>query len=173
MADPFLGEIQIYAFNFAPRGWAFCNGQTLPVAQNQALFALLGTTYGGNGTTNFLIPNLQARAPVHFGQGPGLTNYQQGQTGGQSAVTVLASQMPVHTHPLGVVASVPGNTSNPVGNRLGVAPAGIGNTYSGAGNAGGSGAAIPSAGGGQAHNNLQPFVTLSFCIALTGLFPSR
>jgi microcystin-dependent protein len=173
MADAFVGEIQIYAFGFPPRGWALCNGQLLPISQNQALFALLGTNYGGNGTTNFALPDLRNRVPIHPGTGTGLSGYVQGQTGGQGTVTVTQAQLPVHTHALGVVASVPGNTSNPVGNRLGVAPAGIGSTYSGAGNATGSTAATAAQGGGQAHTNLQPFMTLNFCIALQGIFPSR
>jgi microcystin-dependent protein len=172
MADPFLGEIQIYAFNFPPRGWAFCNGQILPINQNQALFALLGTTYGGNGTVNFALPNIQSRNAIHQGTGPGLSGYTMGQTSGSETVTVAASQMPVHNHGLGVVANTAGNQSNPVGNKLGQSPAGIGDVYGGAGATTGA-AALSSSGGGQPHTNRQPFLALSFCIALQGIFPSR
>jgi microcystin-dependent protein len=171
MADPFIGEIQIYAFDYAPKGWAFCNGQLQPIQQNQALFALLGTTYGGDGRITFALPNLQGRAPIHAGSGPGLSNYAQGETGGVPSVTLQTNQIPAHSHTLAVTANTPGNQSTPLNNRLGVAPTGLGNVYGGSGGAGGSGA-LPAQ-GGQSHNNLQPYLTLSFCIALQGLFPSR
>jgi len=172
MADPFLGEIQIYAFNFPPKGWATCDGQILAIAQNQALFSLLGTLYGGDGRTTFALPDLRERGPIHPGAGPGLSPYTQGQAGGSSTVALIQNQMPAHSHTLGVVAKSPGNQPMPIGNHFGVAPAGLGNTYGGSGGSGGSGVAIPPQGGAP-HNNLQPFLALSFCIALVGIFPPR
>jgi microcystin-dependent protein len=172
MAEAFIGEIQIYAFDFAPRNWALCNGQLLPINQNQALFSLLGTIYGGNGQVNFALPNLQSRTPIHPGTGPGLSTYVQGQVGGAENVTLSLAQTPVHTHSLGVVATTAADQSNPVGNKPGVASSGIGDVYGGGGAATGA-AAVPSQGAGQAHSNQQPYLTLNFCIALFGIFPSR
>ena len=172
MSTPFIGEIQIYAFDFAPRTWATCNGQLLPINQNQALFSLLGTTYGGNGQTTFALPDLRGRVAIHMGQGPGLSSYVQGQTGGEERHTLSSSEIPQHTHSLGVVDAA-GDAANPVGNRFGVAPSGVGNAYGGSGGSGGSSVAVPSQGGNQPHNNLQPYLALNFCIALEGIFPSR
>jgi microcystin-dependent protein len=174
MAEAFIGEIQIYAFDqrFGPRGWAQCNGQVLPIAQNQALFSLLGTMYGGNGTTNFALPDMRSRIPIHPGQGSGLSAYTQGQKAGVENVTLATNQIPAHNHTLGVVVNTVADQSNPVGNRLGVVPVGIGDVYGGAGATTGA-AALPSQGGGLGHTNQQPYLALNFCIALQGLFPSR
>jgi microcystin-dependent protein len=162
MGTPFLGEVKIVSFNFAPRGWAFCNGQLLPINQNQALFSILGTTYGGNGQTNFALPNLQGRVPVHVGQGIFL-----GQSSGEQAHTLTQSEMPAHTHlpnansgdankgpaannfwsKTGSYAATPNNTMNPAG--------------------------ITPTGGSQPHDNMTPYLTVNFIIALQGIFPSR
>jgi microcystin-dependent protein len=166
MAEPFLGEVKIVSFNFPPKGWAFCNGQLLPINQNQALFSLFGTTYGGNGQTTFALPDLRGQTPIHMGNG-----FTQGQTGGQESHTLTIAELPAHTH------TAQGTTSNadqpvPTGNLLGAAN----NMYTGA-NAGGltplEPTSISTAGGSQPHQNMQPFLTLSFCVALQGIFPSR
>jgi microcystin-dependent protein len=166
MAEPFLGEIRIMSFNFPPKGWALCNGQLLPINQNQPLFALFGTTYGGDGRVNFALPNLQGQTPIHIGGG-----FSQGQTGGEQNHTLSSAEMPAHAH----VAQ--GTTSNadqpiPTGNLLGAAN----NMYTGA-NAGNLTPLEPSSisalGGSQAHQNMQPYLTLSFCVALQGIFPSQ
>jgi microcystin-dependent protein len=172
MADPFMGEVKILAFNFAPKGWALCNGQTLNISQNSALFALLGTQYGGNGTTTFGLPNLQDRVAIHRGQGTGLSNYAQGQTGGGSTVTLTTNNIPSHTHTLAVVANTAATTGSPAGATFAGSNATIGNVYSGAGAATGSAVALPSQ-GGAAHSNEQPYLALNFCIATVGVFPSR
>jgi microcystin-dependent protein len=167
MSEPFLGEIRIFGFNFAPRGWAFCNGQLLAISQNTALFSLLGTTYGGNGQTTFALPNLQSRVPVHFGQGPGLSSYSLGQAAGVESVTLIASQLPAHNHT--VNASTQSDiTGNPTGNF----PAG-GASYDTTANTTMNGAMVGGGGGNQPHENLQPYLALNFCIALAGIFPSR
>jgi microcystin-dependent protein len=170
MSEPFLGEIRTFGFNFAPRGWAMCNGQLLSIAQNQALFALLGTTYGGNGTTNFALPNLQSRVGVHQGQGPGLSPYVIGEVSGSETVTLTTSQMPAHGHALIANAGTAG-VSRPDGAVL--ARTGT-NTYAAApdGTAMNAGA-IGQAGGSQPFSIVQPFLCLNFCIALQGIFPSR
>jgi microcystin-dependent protein len=152
--DPFIGEIRVVPFNFAPAGWALCDGQLLPLAQNTALFSLLGTTYGGNGTTNFALPNLQARVPVHAGQGPGLSPISLGQTGGLAAVTLTAAQVPVHGHSAARAAT----TNRPVAGTL---PA-DGGSY-----------APASVAGAQPHDNMPPYLVLYFVIALQGVFPPR
>jgi microcystin-dependent protein len=176
MADNFVGEIRIVPFNFAPNGWAMCNGQLLPISQNTALFSLLGTFYGGDGTSNFGLPDLQGCAPVNFGQGPGLSPYGLGQTGGETTVTLSLSQIPSHTHTASPNAGN-GDVNNPQGNtwakpHLGKTPI---NIYS---NTAGSGLNMnPSAftltGGNLPHNNMSPYLTLNFIIALTGIFPPR
>jgi microcystin-dependent protein len=166
MAEPFLGEIRIMSFNFPPKGWALCNGQTLPINQNQPLFALFGTTYGGNGQTTFALPNLQGRTPIHIGGG-----FSQGQNGGEQNHTLTSLEMPTHTH---VAQGTTTNADQPVptGNLLGAAN----NMYTGA-NAGGltplDPTSISTLGGSQPHQNMQPYLTLSFCVALQGIFPSR
>ncbi|HXG59606.1 MAG TPA: tail fiber protein [Thermoanaerobaculia bacterium] len=166
MAEPFLSEIRIFSFNFPPKGWAFCNGQILPINQNQALFSLLGTTYGGNGQTTFALPNLQGRAQLHFGNG-----HLLGESAGASAVTITQQTMPQHTHLL--------NGTTNAGNQPTVAnavPAALGlPMYSNAVSnlAAFSASSVTSVGGGQPHTNMQPYLVLNFCIALQGIFPSR
>jgi microcystin-dependent protein len=168
MATPFLGEIRTTAFSFAPRGWAMCNGQLLAISQNQALFAILGTTYGGNGTTNFALPNLQGRVPLHFGGGIAL-----GQQGGADTVTLTTAQLPQHQH--AVMASTDFSNSNlPGGNVPASKPRGGLDTYAASGGplVPLSPAAVAGSGGSQAHENEQPFLTLNFVIAMQGIFPS-
>jgi microcystin-dependent protein len=172
MSEPFLGMIIIVPYNFAPRGWAFCNGQILPIAQNTALFSLLGTTYGGNGQTTFALPDLRGRVPNSSGQGPGLSSYDLGQVGGTESSTLTINQMPGHNHTVTAPASGEDATSSkPAGNYLGktaspIYSATTDNTLT---------AAIPSGntGGSQPFSLLQPYLTLNFCIALEGIFPSR
>jgi microcystin-dependent protein len=174
MAEPFIAEIRMFTYTFAPRGWAYCNGQIMPIAQNPSLFSLLGTTYGGDGITTFGLPNLQGRAPIHAGHGPGLSYYRLGQAGGSSTVDLSTSQMPNHTHTMTVtkdapISRDPGENypskhkdedrgkvfkNNPTLDAQ-MASAAIGQV------------------GGQAHENKQPYLTVSFCIALVGIFPSR
>ncbi|ALW89041.1 phage tail protein [Deinococcus actinosclerus] len=167
MAEPFLAEIRLTSFNFAPRGWALCNGQLLPINQNQALFSLLGTTYGGNGTTNFALPNLQGRMPIHAG-----TGYNQGQAGGEVNHTLTLTEIPQHTHTV-QASSQAGSTPVPTGAVL-AAPAHGGNMYG----AGPAAAALISStvavtGGSQPHMNMQPSLVLNYIIALVGIYPSR
>jgi microcystin-dependent protein len=174
MADPFVAEIRIFPFNFAPTGWAFCDGQLLPLSQNTALFSLLGTTYGGNGKSNFALPDLQGRAPMHPGQGPGLSLHDLGETGGSETVTLLESEIPAHSHSL-TASGAPGNSKTVAGGVLSRATGG--NVYLPPGPSAPlvsmSPNALAPAGGDQPHNNLQPYLTLSFCIALQGVFPPR
>lgn len=172
--DPFVAEIRIFPFNFAPKGWAFCNGQLLPLSQNTALFSLLGTTYGGNGKSNFALPDLQGRAPMHPGQGPGLSLHDLGETGGSETVSLLQSEIPSHAHVLRASSDVADN--NAPGGRMVAKPPGRGaNLYTTAAspvvpmNASG----LAPAGGDAPHNNLQPYLTLNFCIALQGVYPPR
>jgi microcystin-dependent protein len=173
MADPFVAEIRIFPFNFAPRGWAWCDGQIMPISQNTALFSLLGTTYGGNGKSNFALPDLQGRAPMHPGQGPGLSLHDLGETGGSETVTLLESEIPAHAHAL-MAQGAPADTNVPVGNSIARV---IGATPylppAGAPLAAMSDQALAPAGGDQPHNNMQPYLTFYFCIALQGVFPPR
>ncbi|GGR33225.1 phage tail protein [Deinococcus ruber] len=171
MADQFVAEIRIFPFNFAPTGWAMCNGQILPISQNTALFSLLGTFYGGNGTSNFALPNLQGNAAIGVGQGPGLSVYDLGQTGGEATVTLLQSEIPAHTHVLQGLTD-PAESGNPTGKLLTRSTAGLvyGNTPTGAQLAPVS---IGVQGGNQPHNNMPPYLTLNYCIALQGIYPSR
>lgn len=173
MADPFVAEIRIFPFNFAPRGWAFCDGQLLPLSQNTALFSLLGTTYGGNGKSNFALPDLQGRAPMQPGQGPGLSLHDLGETGGSQTVTLLESEIPAHAHTL-MSMIVPADAQAPAGNAIART---IGATPylppAGAPLIAMSDNAIAPAGGDAPHNNMQPYLTLNFCIALQGVFPPR
>jgi microcystin-dependent protein len=181
MSQPFVGEIEIFGFTFAPRGWAFCQGQLLSISQNTALFSLLGTFYGGDGRSTFGLPNLQGRIPVHTGgssgQGPGLSLYSLGQTGGESAVTLLSTQIASHTHTV-PVTTADGKVNTPTSANV------VGAVGGGRGGGGGLAygtttlanmAAQPSstAGGGQPHNNMAPYVTLNYCIALQGVYPAR
>lgn len=170
--EPFIGEISLFAGNFPPRGWAFCDGQLLPISQNTALFSLLGTTYGGNGVSNFALPDLRGRIPLGYGQGPGLSPYQLGQSGGVEAVTLLLSQVPPHTHAptsAGAVADTrspangywaPGAAFDPdYASPDALSPMATG--------------AVGAVGGSQPHDNMQPHLPLSFIIALEGIYPSR
>ena len=170
--DPFVAEIRIFAGNFAPTGWALCNGQLMPISQNTALFSLLGTTYGGDGKSTFALPDLQGRAPMHPGQGPGLRLHDLGESGGTESITLLSWEMPAHTHPVALPSvDAPATTNTPQGNL----PARTGeNTYSAHGTpVNMSPASFSTAGGSQPHNNLQPYLALSFIIALQGVFPPR
>ena len=172
MSEPFVGQIQIFPYNFAPRGWAFCNGQLLSIAQNTALFSILGTTYGGNGTSNFALPNLQSRVAIGTGNGPGLTVRDLGETGGEESVTLLSNQIPGHTHPARCTSGT-GTDYGPAGD-VWAADAGGNNEY-GSGPIAGqmSASTVLPFGNGQPHNNLQPYLVLNYCIALQGIFPPR
>lgn len=164
MAEPFLSEIRLMSFIFAPVGWALCNGQLLPINQNQGLFSLLGTTYGGDGRVNFALPDLRGRTPIHVGSGHTL-----GERGGQEAVTLSIANLPTHTHPVQASTQNTGGTANPVNAFF--AP--VNNVYRAAQNLSAlNPSSVTSIGGSQPHLNLQPFLTLSFCIALQGIFPS-
>ena len=164
MSDPFLSEIRIMSFVYAPRGWALCNGQLLPINQNQALFSLLGTTYGGDGRVNFALPDLRGRVPIHVGSGHTL-----GERAGEQAHTLSIAELPTHNHLVNASTTASGGVDNPTGNFLGSAsnlyhtPASLTSMNPGT---------ITNTGGSQAHQNMQPFLTLSFCICLTGIFPS-
>jgi microcystin-dependent protein len=172
MATPFIGQIVMFAGTFAPRGWAFCNGQILSIAQNTALFSILGTTYGGNGQTTFALPDLRGRVPVHPGQGPGLSNYVLGQSGGAETVTLNTTQIPAHAHSLGAFVGI-GQTSNPTNNYVAAGLAGAQpiESFNSASNA--NLAPSGSAGGSQPHANIQPYKCINFIIALEGIYPSR
>jgi microcystin-dependent protein len=172
MADPFVAEIRIFPFNFAPRGWAWCDGQLLPISQNTALFSLLGTTYGGDGKSNFALPGLQGRAPMHPGQGPGLSLHDLGETGGSETVTLLVSELPSHAHALRANVLDVGDT-NVVSAAASFAQSSGGTLYQAAANTTLADQALTPVGGDQPHNNLQPYLTLYFCIALQGVFPPR
>lgn len=173
MAEPFLGEIRVFAGNFAPNGWALCQGQLQAIVQNTALFSLLGTTYGGDGVQTFALPNLQGRALIHMGQGPGLSNYFEGDMGGAETVTLTPPQLPPHDHSMvgdtaGATAPDPGPgvtmAATPTGEPIyasGTVPAAL------------SPQAVTVAGGGQRHENRQPFLAITYIIALAGIFPSR
>ena len=171
MADPFVAEIRIFPFNFAPKGWAWCDGQLMPLSQNTALFSLLGTTYGGNGKSNFALPDLQGRAPMHPGQGPGLSLHDLGEAAGSETVTLLESEIPAHSH--GVTASAADATSQtPAGEQL---AGGVGVGMYGAPSQATTLAdvALAPTGGDAPHNNLMPYLTFYFNIALQGVFPPR
>ncbi len=166
MAEPFLAEIRLVGFNFAPRGWAFCDGQILPINQNQSLYSLLGTTYGGDGRTSFALPDLRGRTPIHKSDGHAL-----GQKSGAETVTLTAAEIAAHSHAVKAV-SVDGNNNNPIGGLLADEADVWRNPSAGSMTALRSGT-VTNAGGGQAHNNMQPYLAVNFCIALRGLFPSR
>lgn len=176
MADPFVAEIRMFPFNFAPKGWAFCDGQLMPLSQNTALFSLLGTTYGGDGKSTFALPNLQGSAAMHPGQGPGLSLRDLGESGGTETVTLLESEIPNHAHTFGRAVGANGDSTSPANNLWAQSAFGRGslNMYH---EAPATGAVNPNAmsptGGEQPHNNLQPYLVLSFCIALQGVFPPR
>lgn len=173
MADPFVAEIRIFPFNFAPRGWAWCDGQLLPLSQNTALFSLLGTTYGGNGKSNFALPDLQGRSPMHPGQGPGLSLHDLGETGGSETVTLLESEMPAHAHSAQVsladaIERTPEASMPATGIGIGMYAPNTPATFAPM-----AAETLQPAGGDQPHNNLQPYLTLYFNIALQGVFPPR
>jgi microcystin-dependent protein len=176
MADQFVAEIRIFAGNFAPVGWAFCDGQILPISQNTALFSLLGTTYGGDGKSNFALPNLQGAAPLQAGQGPGLSLRNLGETGGEESVTLLEGQMPAHTHAVQCYNG-PGDLDTPANNAWGVAHTGKTpiNCYAPAAtnNVPMSPFGFSATGGNLPHNNMPPYLALNFIIALQGIFPAR
>lgn len=165
MSEPFLSEIKIFSFNFAPKGWALCNGQLMPINQNQALFSLLGTTYGGDGRTTFALPNLQGKVPIHTGSG-----FSLGQSGGEQNHTLQVSELPSHTH-VAKASANPASTSDPTGNfwadggKNAYTPDAPTTTL--------ASSAIASTGGSQPHDNMSPYLTLNLCIALTGIFPSQ
>lgn len=170
--DPFIAEIRIFTGNFPPKGWAFCNGQLLPISQNTALFSILGTMYGGDGRSNFGLPNLQDRVPIHAGTGPGLTPRQQGERGGSATVTLAPESLPPHSHPV-PVSTAEATSTSPAGNLLAATGR---DSYASDGarspvlmNA----AAVLPSGGGLPHNNLQPYLSLNFIIALVGIYPPR
>lgn len=169
MSEPFIAEIRIFGFNFAPRGWAFCDGQLLPIAQNTALFSLIGTTYGGDGRTTTALPNLQDRTPMHPGRGPGLTDRRLGEKVGSETVTLSEAQIPSHSHTMRASGSSAGATTPT--NHL------FANNVQAYHDASSlvalSSSAIATTGGSQSHTNMQPYLALNFCIALQGLYPSR
>jgi microcystin-dependent protein len=173
--DPFVAEIRIFPFNFAPKGWAFCDGQLLPLSQNTALFSLLGTTYGGDGKSTFALPDMQGNAPMHPGQGPGLSLHDLGEIGGSETVTLLESEIPAHSHFIRAHDLDFADTQNPSnGSVLGKSANGLAYQQQTAQNlVAMSPNALAPAGGDQPHNNLQPYLTLLFCIALQGVFPPR
>jgi len=166
MATPYISELKIFSFGFAPKGWALANGQTLPISQNQALFSLLGTTYGGNGQTTFQLPNLQGRVPLHFGNG-----FSLGQTAGEESHTLLLSEIPAHTHSVGV-SNAAATSASPSSSTLAVSTA---EPYAafGASLVDLNAATVAPGGGSEPHENRQPFLVLNVCIALQGIFPSR
>jgi microcystin-dependent protein len=172
MSSPFVAEIRIWACNFAPTGWAQCNGQLLPISQNTALFSLLGTMYGGDGKSNFALPNFEGSVPMFWGQGPGLSLYDEGQSGGSDTITLIDSEMPSHTHSLNAKNTV-ADSALPTTNTIARYTA---NAYKQPPSGNVTNMAfqsLPVQGGSQPHNNMQPFLTLEFCIALQGVFPPR
>ncbi|MBC7711361.1 MAG: tail fiber protein [Rhizobacter sp.] len=174
MSNPFLGEIKMLGFNFAPRGSALCNGQIISIQQNTALFSLLGTTYGGNGTTTFALPDFRGRFPTNAGQGPGLSNQTLGQIGGAESTTLLPTQMPVHNH-LIVGSTATGNSNSPTNNVLAVSSTRGGTEYAAAATAPTTlhATSVSSSGGNQPVSTMPPFLAVTFAIFMTGVFPSR
>lgn len=179
MTSPFVCEIRTFCFNFAPRGWAFCDGQILPIAQNTAVFSLLGTMYGGNGQSTFALPDLQGRVPINFGQGPGLNNYNLGEFGGVDTVSLLVSEMPAHNHSFSGTSASANDKRPKTGSALAqttkTGPISPGDNYYAVPGALASlnSGTVAAAGASLPHNNLQPYLTLNFCIALQGVFPPR
>lgn len=173
MSEPFVAEIRIFAGNFAPRSWAFCNGQLLPVSQNTALFSLIGTTYGGDGRTTTALPNLQGRAAMHPGRGPGLTSRRLGQKGGANSVTLSEAQMPSHSHSLAAEAEA-GESLNPDNNSLARSSGAFSYQQDSSNNIVSlSSSSVGNSGDNQAHNNLQPLIAINYIIALQGIYPPR
>jgi microcystin-dependent protein len=174
MSAYYIGQIVIFPYNFAPRNWATCSGQILPIAQNTALFSILGTTYGGNGQTTFALPDMRGRVPIHFGQGAGLSQYVLGQQGGIENVTLLGSEIPTHSHGTFQALSTNGNLKTPAGNIPAAVQGTATNIYSpAAANTTMSPTTLAVAGSSFPHNNLEPYLTLEYCICLFGIFPAR
>lgn len=171
MSEPFIGEIRMFAGNFAPRGWALCDGQLLAVSQNDALFSLLGTIYGGDGRTTFGLPDMRGRIPIHAGNGPGLSSRRLGTKGGSQKVTLTANQLPSHTHPMQASTGA-GNSNEPQNNVPSNSPS-VDLYIEDPTDVDMAATAITSVGGSQSHNNMQPFLGINFIIALSGIFPSR
>lgn len=169
--EPFLGQIQAFGFNFAPRGWAKCDGQLLPISQYSALFSLLGTIYGGDGRTTFALPDLRGRSPIHYGNGPGLTTRPIGQRSGQENVTLTTSQIPAHNHPTNIAVSTESGEENSSNLFIANNQGGFNEESSTNQNLGGVTSGLT--GGTQSHNNMPPYIVLNYCIALQGIFPSR
>ncbi len=171
MAQPYVGEIRLFAGNFAPAGWMFCSGQLLPISENETLFNLIGTTYGGDGQSTFALPDLQSRAPMHMGQGPGLSGRILAERGGVEAVTLTSNQMPQHGHQVNLASNAPANSRSPIGGVPGQlsGPSLYGD--------GALDATLPmslgTTGGSQPHDNMQPYLVLNFIISLFGIFPSQ
>ncbi|MBT9498233.1 MULTISPECIES: tail fiber protein [Zoogloea] len=172
MADPFLGEIRVFTGNFAPSGWALCQGQLMPIAENDALFSLIGTTYGGDGQNTFALPNLAGSIPIHQGAGPGLTPRSMGEAGGSEHVTLNTQQLPIHTH-TAICANAGADRASPVGSFWATDPGGNSGGYSTTAGSQMAGTAIGPSGGGQPHDNLQPFLVINYIIALEGIFPPQ
>jgi microcystin-dependent protein len=172
MAQPYVGEIRMFAGNFAPNGWMFCEGQPLPISENDVLFQLIGTTYGGDGEETFNLPNLASRVPIHMGTGPDGTTYQLGEMAGTEQETLTVQQIPNHTHPL-TVSTALGNAPNPAGNVLAATTGGISLYFEGSPDTSMNAQAIGPAGGSQPHENTQPFLCINFIISLFGVFPSQ
>lgn len=172
-AEPFIGEIALLPYNFAPEGWALCNGQLLSIAENTALFSLLGTTYGGDGRVTFALPDLRGRSPVSSGQAPGMDSYLLGEQGGEETVTLTVNEMPVHNH-AAACYSADANQRGATGNVWATEAANLTATYSNAApDSAMAGASIGASGGSQPHDNRSPYLTLNYCIALSGIYPSR
>jgi microcystin-dependent protein len=167
----FVGEVRVFAGNFPPSGWAFCNGQLLPISQNTALFSLLGTYYGGDGLSTFALPDLRGRVPIHPGQGPGLTHRTLGETGGTETHVLTMAEMPAHTHTV-AASSANGAADSPAGRVMARSPAAV-PQYAATANADLSGMAVAPSGGSQPHNNMQPYLAVTYIIALQGIFPPR
>jgi microcystin-dependent protein len=172
MAQPYVGEIRMFAGNFAPNGWMFCEGQTLPISENDVLFQLIGTTYGGDGEETFNLPNLASRVPMHMGTGPDGTTYQIGEMAGTEQETLSIQQIPNHTHPF-TATSAAGNQINPVGNLPGEIPSGFKPYIEDVPSVNMNAASATPAGGSQPHENTQPFLCINFIISLFGIFPSQ
>jgi len=169
--QPYIGSIIMVGYNFAPLGWEYCSGQIIPIENNEALFVLIGTTYGGNGTTNFALPNLQSRIPLGLGQGPGLSSYVIGQTGGVETVTLTANQLPAHNHNINA-STASGTAGTPSNNFIARNADGI-DSFTASSNGTLNVTSMGTTGGSQAHDNIQPYLAVSFCIAMEGVFPQQ
>lgn len=170
-SDPFLGSIMMVGFNFAPIGWLLCNGQLVSIADNDALYSLIGTNFGGDGITTFGLPDLRGRIPIHQGQGPGTSNYVIGQMAGTETVTLTVNQIPSHNHSL-LASTASGSAGSPAGDYIAVNADGI-TSYSGSATGNLNAGSIQSQGGNQPHNNMQPYLVVNFCIAMNGIYPTQ